>query len=100
MAIELSVAAFRSSLPPENFCLAQTPTRGCVLPTICVVGVAYGLLSLDVTRSSRSLRFFLCTCSWLSASSWVRDLFRYFRGAASADLLEFDDLRNGLEGEK
>ena len=40
MAIELSIAAFLRSLPPDNLCLAQTPTRECVLPTMCVVGVA------------------------------------------------------------
>lgn len=99
IAMELNIAAFRSSLPPETFCLAQTPTRGCVLPMICVVGVAYGSLSLDVTRSSRSLRFSLHVLLVIDVLLG-RDLFRSFRGIVSTGLLGSDGLWSGFEGEK
>ena len=40
--------------------------------TMCVVGNAYGRLSLDVIRSSRSLLFFFWTCPEPSPSTSAR----------------------------
>lgn len=79
-ATELSRAAFLSSFPPANLCLAQTPMRQAFV-LMFVVGVAYGLLSLDVTSSSRNLRFLRGTClrSSLSESSGILDLLSRFR---------------------
>lgn len=65
MAIQLRIAAFRSSFPPTNLCLAQAPALQALVPIMWVAGSAYGLLNLEVTRSSRSRLFFL----WVGSSS-------------------------------
>lgn len=86
IATELRSAAFRRSLPPASLCLAQIPILQGFVPMMCVAGAAYGLLSLDVTSSSRNLRFFLGTClrSSLSESSGILGLLSNFRGFEAA----------------
>lgn len=68
------------------------PMRQAFVPMIWVAGVAYGLLSLEVTSSSRSLRFFLGTSlrSSLSESSGILALLRSFGGFES---VEWDDFK-------